>query len=382
MSRAYADPILDKPHPLLPTHQPSDLNRNFALFEKHAKRPYSIAKVIRELSSQPARLTGFEMEVDHELRALVPDRQVTGCLIPMQALAQRDLTSTGFPTVQTSVGEQIVPFLRYKSVCARLGATVLDDLTGGAWKLPRATATGSGSWLAETATITNNEAAFDAITLTVSRISACSIMSKQLVAQSQPDIEQFVIDELSQAIATEVDRVVLNGSGVAPQPLGILNLPVNPASTYAYNARSPDITFGGAATWAKVIQFESTIDDYAQAHNDGTYGWVGAPDVRTKWMAAQKTTNYPSFLWEQLPGEIDGYVAGRKAISTSQLPTGKVIFGRWSDALIGTWVGTEILVNPYLRAVQAELVISLNLWVGVAFRYSSAFVSSSDSASQ
>ena len=64
------------------------------------------------------------------------------------------------------------------------------------------------------------------------------------------------------------------------------------------------------------------------------------------------------------------------------MPAGKVIFGRWSDAVIATWIGGEILVNPYLRAIQAELVITLNLFVAVAFRYSSAFVSSSDSASQ
>jgi HK97 family phage major capsid protein len=377
----YADPMLE-PHPLLSTTQTTDFHRNFATFEKYAKRPYSLAKVIRELSQQPPRLTGFEMEVDEELRSLTTDRQTMGTLIPMQALCQRDLTSTGFPTVQTSVGEEIAPFLRYKSVTGRLGATLLSDLTGGIWKLPRATATGGASWQTEIANAPTANALFDAITLTPSRISANTVISKQLVAQAQPDIEQFVIDELSAAIATEVDRVVLNGSGVAPQPLGILNLPVNPASTYAYNARSPNITFGGAATWGKVIQFESTIDDYAQAHNDGSYGWVGAPDVKTKWMQAAKVATYPEFLWEQPDDQLDGRIAGRKAVSTSQVPTGTVIFGRWSDALIGTWLGTEILVNPYQLAIQAENVITLNLWIGVAFRYSSAFVTSSDSASQ
>ena len=47
-----------------------------------------------------------------------------------------------------------------------------------------------------------------------------------------------------------------------------------------------------------------------------------------------------------------------------------------------SWAGAEILVNPFVRAIQAEHLIALNLFVAVAFRYSSAFVSSSDSASQ
>jgi hypothetical protein len=52
------------------------------------------------------------------------------------------------------------------------------------------------------------------------------------------------------------------------------------------------------------------------------------------------------------------------------------------DAMVAAWAGAEIMVNPYVKAVYAEHQISLNLLVAVAFRYSSAFVSSSDSASQ
>jgi hypothetical protein len=375
------NPVLDHPHPLLPTNQASDFHRNFRTLEKNWGR-YSLAKTVRELTKQPARLTGLESELDEELRSLNRGRDVVGTLIPLQAFMRRDLTATGAPSVQTSVGEDVTPFLRYKSVTGRLGATLLNDLTGGQWKLPRATGTGGASWLGETGVASTAEASFDQISLTASRISSNSIVSKQLVDQSQPDIEQFLIDELSTAIATEVDRCVLNGSGVAPQPLGILNLPVNSAGQYNYSSRSPDIVFGGPASWGSVLKFESTLDDGAQIHNDGSYGWCAAGDVRTKWMQAAKVATYPEFLWTQPDNEIDGRVAGRKAVNTSQLPAGKVIFGRWSDVLIGTWAGAEILVNPYLKAIYAEYMITLNLYVAVAFRYSSAFVSSSDSAAQ
>src|SRR5262249_17813731 len=152
---------------------------------------------------------------------------------------------------------------------------------------------------------------------------------------------------------------------VAPQPQGILSLPVNPTGTYLYNARTPNITFGGPASWPSVLQFEAELDGGAQVHNDGTYGRAAAPDVRTKWMAVPKLAGYPEFMWNQPDTEIDGRVAGRKAVSSSQLPAGAVIFGRWSDAMIATWVGTEILVNPIFRATQAELVITLNLWVAI-----------------
>jgi predicted phage gp36 major capsid-like protein len=305
-----------------------------------------------------------------------------GRFIPMEVLS-RDLTVGAYPmVVQTSVEKDVIPFLRYKSVTGRLGATLMSDLVGGPWRLPRATGTGGAGWQTETAAATNAEASFDQVTLTPSRISSNSIVSKQLVAQSQPDIEQFLIDELGQAIATEVDRVVLNGSGVAPTPTGILALPVNAAGQYLYSSRSPNVVFGGAASWATVLQFEATLDGGAQVHNDSTYGWCAAPDVRTKWMQVPKVATFPEFLWSQPDSEVDGRVAGRKAVSSSQMPTGTVIFGRWSDAMIASWAGVEILVNPFVRAVQAEFLITMNLFVAVAFKYSSAFVSSSDSASQ
>jgi len=50
--------------------------------------------------------------------------------------------------------------------------------------------------------------------------------------------------------------------------------------------------------------------------------------------------------------------------------------------MIATWAGVEILINPFVRAVQAERLITLNLFTAVGFKYASAFVSSSDSASQ
>jgi hypothetical protein len=64
------------------------------------------------------------------------------------------------------------------------------------------------------------------------------------------------------------------------------------------------------------------------------------------------------------------------------MPAGPVIFGRWSDAMIASWAGIEIEVNPYTYAVAGKYLISVNLLAAVNFRYSSAFVSSSDSAAQ
>jgi hypothetical protein len=50
--------------------------------------------------------------------------------------------------------------------------------------------------------------------------------------------------------------------------------------------------------------------------------------------------------------------------------------------LICTWVGLEILVDPFSLATQAELRVRESLLADIAFRYPLAFVASSDGGAQ
>jgi hypothetical protein len=248
MPSTYLDPILDRPHPLLTTTEASDFSRNFRELQKHAKRPYSLTRVIRSFCSTPQKLDGFEMEVDEELRSLNRTRNVVGRLVPLEALStwRRDLTISGYPqVVQTTVGDQVIPFLRAKTICGRLGATIIEDLTGGNLKLPRATVGGTASWLPETGPGTDADQSFDSFTIIPKRISGSTVISRQLVYQSSPDIQDFVANDIANAIAVAVDNAAINGSGTAPQPLGILHCTPNASGSYVYANRSANVTFGG-----------------------------------------------------------------------------------------------------------------------------------------
>jgi hypothetical protein len=117
--------------------------------------------------------------------------------------------------------------------------------------------------------------------------------------------------------------------------------------------------------------------------NDGSYGYATDPTVRDKWQQAQKATNYPVYLWENTADDDTfGRVNGRKAISSTQLPAGQVIFGKWSEMIICSWVGVEILVDPYSLATTAEIRVRASLLADVAFRYALGFCCSSDSGAQ
>jgi len=112
-------------------------------------------------------------------------------------------------------------------------------------------------------------------------------------------------------------------------------------------------------------------------------GWATDPTVRDKWQQAPKLAGYPSFLWENTSDDDTfGRVNGRRAISSTQLPAGQVIFGKWSEMLICTWVGLEILVDPFSLAIAAEIRVRATLLADIQFRYPLAFCASSDSGAQ
>jgi hypothetical protein len=383
MASSRLDPI-DRPHTLLPTNQVSDFSRNFAQLEKHSKRPYSLRKVIRELSDKPARLTGFELEVSQELQSLNPARQNTGALVPIEAFGvQRcDLTIGTVPTVQTTVSpDEPIPFLRVKSVCGRCGATMLDGLSNGNISLPRGVATAGAGWYGETGPIPSADQSLDNITLTPKLISGSTIVSNQLLRQSSPDIEAFIVRDISNAIAIAVDQAALFGAGSATVPKGIMSYAANAVGSYAYGLRSANQTFGGPSTWAAVLGFEKTLE-VGRVENDGTFAYVSSSATRNKWQAAQKALNYPVYLWEQQDDELDGRVNGRRAVSSAQITGDIVILGKFSELIIANWLGVELLVNNHTRAINAETVIQATLLIDVGFRYALAFCASADSGAQ
>jgi hypothetical protein len=104
MHDRYAD-TLDHPRTLLPTNELTDFSRNLYELERRAKRPYSLTSVLRSMCEMPPRLGALETEVDQELRALNPHRNVIGKLVPIEVLSplRRDLSitspSTGAVTV-------------------------------------------------------------------------------------------------------------------------------------------------------------------------------------------------------------------------------------------------------------------------------------------
>lgn len=284
---------------------------------------------------------------------------------------QRDLTVTNFnqggATVATNVVQPIIEILRNKMVTQELGVRVLSGLQGNV-TIPRQTAAATAASVPETGLLVTSTQQLDQIALTPKRIGATNNYSKQLLIQSSIDVENFVRDDLLKVIALSWDRVILNGQGANSEALGIINTPGVQA-----------VAFGGAATYAKMVSFETQISLLnAPAENRGylTSSAVKGALKTTAKLLTGATTVTAVAIWE---GDM---VNGYPAFDTQQVPNNLVIFGSWSEVIQALWGGYDVVLDPYSLSKQAEVVVTINTWGDVAIRHPQSFCVSVDAGNQ
>jgi HK97 family phage major capsid protein len=345
-------------------------------------RRFSIARAIRDVIEGRGP-TGFEREMLEEGRKQFGASVQGQIFVPPDVMVGvnrrdplfRDLNVTtasqGGNFVQTTVLTPIIEILRNKMVTQRAGVQMLGGLQGNI-AIPRQTGAATAYTVAEQGLLTKSTQSINQVPMTPHRVGAWTSYSKQLLLQSSVDIESFLRDDLVNILALKMDAFVLKGNG-GSEPLGVRN-------TSGIGA----VTFGGAATWAKTIEFETSL---ALANADtGRISFIVNPNVRAKWKTIPKlaASVVPIYLWEQslkFPNA-DGEVNGYQAFSTNQVDDTTIAFGNWEDDIFGMWGGIDLVVDGYTNAATATVNIVVNAYVDNAVRHPQSFAWSTDSATQ
>jgi hypothetical protein len=146
-------------------------------------------------------------------------------------------------------------------------------------------------------------------------------------------------------------------------------------------AGTGSVHFGAAATYAKVVDFETQV---ANANAlAGSLAYVSTPNTRAKLKLLPKVgTTFPVFVWEKGSKSGEGDVNGYRALASKQITGDKMIFGNWPDLIIADWIGMDVVVDPYTLADQHQIKVTINMLADVAIRHLGSFTSSDDSAAQ
>jgi HK97 family phage major capsid protein len=317
----------------------------------------------RELSAEIARRSG---------------RAFQGVAVPLsvfeERVEQRVLTTAlpaagpGSNIIATDLlSGQFIDRLRSAMVVRRLGATVLNGLVGNA-DIPRLKASASSGWVAENSAITASDPQYDKISLTPKHCGAIVEFSRNLLLQSSPDIKTLLRQDFAQILAAEVDRVALKGGTTVNEPTGII-------ATSGVTSVSI-----GTPTWAGILSLIAAVES-----NDGQgNAFVGNANVVKKLRSTAKVTSTDSQMIQESPTELAGYPFAQTNLMPTDLNSPgdrtSLIFGRWSELVLGFWSELDVLVSPYddVAFSKGNIMIRGMMTVDVKLRHPLSFAFSSD----
>ena len=356
---------------------PAEGTTEIGLTEKEI-RAYSMVRVLNALANPNDKRAqsdaAFELEIGAEA-ARKMHKEAKGIIVPFEVLSRAHsagVAADGGDLIKTELlSGSFIDILQNRLAIMGAGATMLSGLEGNI-AIPRQTGGAAAFWLAENGEPSETSATFDQIALTPKTVGAYTELSRKLLQQSSIGMEQFVLNELTRVLALEIDRVALNGSGAANQPLGILNVPGIGSVAGGAN--------GAAPLWKHIVDLETEIAD---ANADvGALKYLTNAKVRGKLKQTELTPNSGRFVFDG--SSMNGY----QTLISNQVPknltkgTGTnlsaIVFGNFADLIIGMWGGLDLQVNPYSLDKKGAVRVTAFQDVDTVVRHPESFSAMTD----
>jgi HK97 family phage major capsid protein len=328
-------------------------------------RKFSLLKAINAVCGDNVDV-GFEREISAEVQRRAGKKFTGNIAVPDEYFHIEKRTLLVGSTAAQLYPEQhrddlFIDTLRARIIVGRLGATILDGLIGDQ-DIPRQTASSTAQWVAEDGALTETDPTFDDVTLSPKTVGCMTSYSRRTLINSLPSIEQIIRNDLAQVIANAIDQKAMLGDGTSNTPTGI---------TSASGVNNISLT----PTWAQVLSFVSAIQ--GSNADIGSMGWAMAPDAVAKLRSTVKVSSTDSVMIMDAPNSLIGYpVETSTVLTTGDSPdTSIVIFGAWSQLLVGYWSGVDILANPFGDTPYARGRVQIRAMrdVDIAVRHGQSF---------
>lgn len=247
----------------------------------------------------------------------------------------------------------------------RLGVRVLSGLQGNI-TIPRQTGSMTSGWVAENGALGSSDLTFDNVTMAPKHAGGITEMSRQLIQQSSPDIEQLIRDDLSFILAQAIDSALIKGGGTN-EPTGVL-------STSGIQTASLS-----TLSWANVLTMLQKLD----LVNASAANIVASTKVKAKLQGTLKAAGIAGYLMENgQVADLPAYFSNQVAEKTGTPNTGRIIAGDWSQVMLGIWSEIDLLVNPFDSTAYARggVLVRAMATCDIAVRHPNAFVIADDVA--
>lgn len=341
-------------------------------------RQYSLMNAIRGAAT--GRLSGFEAEVSQELTRKY-GKEARGFYVPTD-IFKRDITKTlpsgagGSNLVATDLlGGDFIDALRAKLVISGLGARMMSGLKGNV-AIPALNAKTSVGFVAENAAPASEGApSFRQVTMSPKSLVQYVDIGRTLMYQSDPSVEMVIRDDMMAQFAAKIDEVAIEGGGTS-EPTGILG--TSGIGSVAGGTNGAQITYANLVALEREVAIDNALA--------GNLAFLTNPKVIAKMRstARQSSGVEGNFILND-SNTLLGYNVASTTLVPSDLTKGTasgtcsaVIFGNFSELMIGMFGGLDILVDPYTGSATGATRIAMYQDVDVAVRHAESFAAIKD----
>jgi len=318
---------------------------------------FSIVRAAYAYLNHDWKNAGFELECSRAVADRL-GRSPQGFFVPLEV--QRTMTVGAAATGGTLVGtdhraDLFIDSLRATAVAFQAGARMLPGLVGNV-SIPKKTSKATFAWLAEGGDVTTSDLGTGTVSLSPHTIGGGIPMTRRLLQQSSPAVEQLVRQDLIEGAALAIDLAIFEGSGASNQPTGVAN---------AASVNTVTITVPGSPDWSDIVEFETAVAaDNALA---GSLSFVTTAAVRGAMKTTPKESGQAIYLMNG--SQANGYEV---RVST-QLSANRIMFGDWSQVIVGFWGVLDVKPDEATLAASGGLILRAFQDVDIGIRHDEAF---------
>jgi len=326
-------------------------------------------RILRTTAKRKIKFIGGEEKMNTFSVSKLIKGIITGNIDPeMKDLLE---SNTGGYLVPPEHATYLYDVLYDNVVVRKAGATVLP-MKSSTLTIPKAITGAVAYWVNEATAPTQSDMTFAQITLTAKKVAAYTVISKELLEDSNPAVDRIVMDNLAKALAVEMDKEFLIGDGT--NLTGIANT----SGVNTVNAGAGDLTLD------MIIEAKKAIEVSTKG-NIKPNAIVMHPAVYYKLMKAAKDTT-GVYLWntQGLTANLPDTLLGMKVLLTTTIPIdltdgtnnnlSLVILGDFKQALIGERRGVGISATAEGQYMLNDtLAVMATARVGFGVAYPEAF---------
>jgi HK97 family phage major capsid protein len=362
-------------------------NAELGLSKREVKR-YSFLRVAQYLADpnpRTAEAAAFELDVARAAQAK-HSRSANGVLIPWEVLGSNRAAETPGQVVGTfgdggalvgtdRLDAQFIDLIRNRSAFLNSGLTMLSGLEGNV-EIPKKLSSSQYYFVGENADVTNSKLTFGLVNMIPRTIGVRVPISRRMMIQSSPDVENLVRLDMAESVALGMDYTIGYGTGSNGQPLGIINTTgIGSVTLGGGTAKAFPVSLGGDGStthncgdWGDYVDLETelAIDNL----DAGSMFYVFNSVVRG---ALKQTLKVSGDAGAGYIFTDAGTVNGYPTVISNQMQINDVLFGNFADCVVGMWSGLDVVVDPYTQSASGQVILTVHQDFDVAVRRPQSF---------